>query len=316
MVPAPPAPASLAAGHSQAVAEPSDTPALSYVHLQLRGAVLLEHRVGQLLQKCIFRAHQLPRERRRPTDAWGSGHRPGTARLPGSRSRAHGAVYRARAPPGARVLSAQHFSPGPSLRRPDHRPRPRSRPPQPPSLELRLPDLASLRARPLHQSETGKEPAARLLVDTPSSLRRRLFRLVQSVALPPTTPQAKKRAPEPQRAQKSEQRRRRRQGKASGGSGTRLTPTRMVAVFRPGCLSSGRNTDIPGPGRSATVGRARILQTTRRHAQRCAADRHVTPAWAGLWGTGRGPLKGTLTSLFKPVGQALYFTPQRKKVIQ
>lgn len=131
---APPAPAFLAAGHSQAVAEPSDAPALSYVHLQLRGAVLLEHRVGQLLQKCIFRAHQLPRERRRPTDAWSSGHRPGTARLPGSRSRAHSAVYPARAPPGARVVSAQHFSPGPSLRRPDHRLRlpPPLPPPQPP----------------------------------------------------------------------------------------------------------------------------------------------------------------------------------------
>lgn len=143
-------------------------------------------------------------------------------RLPGSRSRAHGAVYRARAPPGAQVLSAQQFSPGPSLPRPDHRLRrpPPPPPPQPPSLERRLRDSASLPARPLHQSETGKEPAARLLVDTSSSLRRRLFRLVQSVALPPTTPRAEKRAPEPQRAQRSEQRRRRRQRKAGGGSGT------------------------------------------------------------------------------------------------
>lgn len=44
----------------QATAEPSDTPGLGYLHLQLRGAVLLEHRVGQLLQKSVFRAHQLP----------------------------------------------------------------------------------------------------------------------------------------------------------------------------------------------------------------------------------------------------------------
>lgn len=38
-------------------------PCLGYLHLQLRGAVLLEHRVGQLLQKTIVRAHQLPRQK-------------------------------------------------------------------------------------------------------------------------------------------------------------------------------------------------------------------------------------------------------------
>lgn len=111
----------------QATAERSDTPSLGYLHLQLRGAVLLEHRVGQLLQKSIFRAHQLPRERRRPTDvwaqqsrrrAWGSGHRPNSARLPGfplaragrplprEGSARHGLRAQAAAAP---VLSAQHF---------------------------------------------------------------------------------------------------------------------------------------------------------------------------------------------------------------
>lgn len=38
-------------------------PCLGYLHLQLRGAVLLQHRVGQLLQKTIVRAHQLPRQK-------------------------------------------------------------------------------------------------------------------------------------------------------------------------------------------------------------------------------------------------------------
>lgn len=72
----------------QAPAERSDpAPGLGYLHPQRGGAVLLEHRVGQRLQKSILLAHQLPRERRRPLSlcrTWGSGHRPRRPRPPGS----------------------------------------------------------------------------------------------------------------------------------------------------------------------------------------------------------------------------------------
>lgn len=76
--------------------------------------------------------------------------------------------------------------------------------------------------------------------------------MVQSVTLPPTTPQPLK---------SPLQKFRERRGVGSGGAAKeerrageaeQLTPTKMVAVFRPGCLSSGRNTDIPVRSRTAT----------------------------------------------------------------
>lgn len=107
--------------------------------------------------------------------------------------------------------------------------------------------LPSLPAQQLHQSETGKEPAAHVLVGASFSLSGRPLPLVRSVAVPPTTPQPERRAPDPDRSLRSRLLRRSQRGKEGrrAGEAEQLTPTKMVAVFRPGCLSSGRNTDIP-----------------------------------------------------------------------
>lgn len=210
------------AGCSSATAERWDPPppSLSYLHPQLRGAVLLEHRIGQLLQKSIFRAHQLSRERRRPTDvwaqqsrwrAWGSGHRPKTARLPGfplpragrrlPREGSARPQLRAQNAP-APVLSAQRFLTAPDSAS-DGLTQDTLGKPLPVRRRTQLP--GSQPAQPPHQSETGKEPSAHLLVGASFRLRGRLPRLVQNAALPPTTPQPEKRASEPQRAQRTRQ---------------------------------------------------------------------------------------------------------------
>ena len=119
---APPAPASLAAplpayksrlqfSHGRAMGPPAPPrrPSLSYLHPQLRGAVLLEHRIGQLLQKSIFRAHQLSGREGgllmpgHGSPAGGPGDQatdPRPLDSQDSRSHAHDAVYRERAPPG------------------------------------------------------------------------------------------------------------------------------------------------------------------------------------------------------------------------
>lgn len=172
-----------------------DSSSLSHLHLQHGGAVLFEHRIGQLLQKSILRAHQLPRERRRPIDifvqqslwrAWASRHRPKAAAtpsilVPGRRSpfterglrQAQGEGLRFALAP---VLPAQHLlPPGSSLGRPGHPGRPDSA-----KRENQVP--APRRTQP-----PGILPGAHLLVRASFSLRGKLLRLAQSVAVPPTT---------------------------------------------------------------------------------------------------------------------------------
>lgn len=73
--------------------------------------------------------------------------------------------------------------------------------------------------------------------------------MAQNVAVPPTTPLPEQRAPAPQRVQRL----RHSQGGKAGGEAGLLMPTKTVAVFRSGSWSCGRNTDIPGAGRTADL---------------------------------------------------------------
>lgn len=234
-----------------------DSSSLSHLHLQHGGAVLFEHRIGQLLQKSILCAHQLPRERRRPIDifaqqslwrAWASRHGPKAAAtpsilVPGRRSpfterglrQAQGEGLRFALAP---VLPAQHLlPPGSSLGRPGHPGRPDSA-----KRENQVP--APRRTQP-----PGTLPGAHLLVRASFSLRGKLLRLAQSVVVPPTPPLPEQRAPAPQRVRGTERLRHSQGGKAGGEAG--LLPTKMVAVFRSGSWSCGRSTDIPGTSRTA-----------------------------------------------------------------
>lgn len=63
----------------------------------------------------------------------------------------------------------------------------------------------------------------------------------------------------------------------------------MVAVFRPGSLSSGRNTDIPGTGRTAARAvRAGLSNHPVAHPL-CVIAGHVIVLGQDLVGGGAGP---------------------------
>lgn len=101
-----------------------------------------------------------------------------------------------------------------------------------------------------------------------------------------------------------------------------LMLTKMVAVFRPGSWSCGRNTDIAVAGRTAALAVRALISNHREAHLQCT--QRVTCPFLGF--RGAGPLKGTAAfsgGLFQRQPQALgalskrqafYFTPRRKKV--
>lgn len=123
--------------------------------------------------------------------------------------------------------------------------------PDPPSHGLATPG-GRTRLSGKTKSPPGTLPGAHLLVRASFSFRGRLLRLAQNVAVPPTTPLPEQRAPAPQIVQGTKQLRHSQGGKAGGEAGL-LMPTKTVAVFRSGSWSCGRNTDIPGAGRTADL---------------------------------------------------------------
>lgn len=160
-----------------------------YLHLQLGGAVLLEHRVRQLLQKSILRAYQLRRERQRTVEpeaqqplgrAWPFDPLPGRS---GRRQQAAPRTFPEKWTPrcgtgwGPEVWTrCRPVGTALSTTRSSFRP-----PASPGSQTPRRGKTKSRRGNPLIRRWEG--PAEHLLVSASLNLRERLLRLVQSVAL-------------------------------------------------------------------------------------------------------------------------------------
>lgn len=292
----PPLGRSLALAHARAraqtTAERSDTPSLSYLHLQLGGAVLLEHRIGQLLQKRILRAHQLPRERRRPIDtsarqslwrAWRSGRGPKAASTPRILAPARRAPFTERRLRQARI-ELLRFAPSRVC------PHSTSYLPDPPSDCLDTPGGQSQRrgkTKSLPGVELCPRPGKQLKKKRQERARRTPIggggrqpqRAATSIGSECGYPAHRPSARQHGRARKARPLKHSR-GEARREAGL-LTPTKMVAAFRPGSWSCGRNTDIPVAGPTA----ARVV---RALLSNCAAASPGAPAgvrdplWAGF----------------------------------